>query len=118
MSQAGADHEVKHSPIVPEVVATVEAVGANVGHDPGDPSRGAAKLRFGMSERGLRDVRDGEVFVAHVGIAPSDAMSAATIRTRVLRNHLGTPLGSSTLRRSLAALLLGDLRMESLYTRG
>jgi hypothetical protein len=41
----------------------------------------------------------------YVGIAPSDAMSAATIRTRVLHNHLGNPLGSSTLRRSLAALL-------------
>lgn len=43
--------------------------------------------------------------LAYLGIAPNAASSAATIRSRMLGNHLGNALGSSTLRRGLAALL-------------
>jgi hypothetical protein len=43
--------------------------------------------------------------LVYVGIAPKDRSSAQTIRTRVLSKHLGSALGSSTLRRALAAFL-------------
>ena len=41
----------------------------------------------------------------YVGIAPSRASSRATVRSRVLGNHIGGNLAASTFRRSLAALL-------------
>jgi len=41
----------------------------------------------------------------YVGIAPSRASSRATLRSRVLGNHIGGNLAASTFRRSLAALL-------------
>jgi hypothetical protein len=41
----------------------------------------------------------------YVGIARSSAMSRATLRTRVVGNHLRGTTGQSTLRRTLAALL-------------
>jgi hypothetical protein len=43
--------------------------------------------------------------LAYIGIAPNAASSQSTIRSRMLGNHLGNALGSSTLRRGLAALL-------------
>ncbi len=46
-----------------------------------------------------------DVGLLYIGIAPNGASSSATIRSRILTNHLGNALGSSTLRRSLAALL-------------
>jgi hypothetical protein len=46
-----------------------------------------------------------ELGLLYVGIAPNNAESGATIRSRILENHLGNALGSSTLRRGLAALL-------------
>lgn|SRR5829696_904501 len=42
----------------------------------------------------------------YVGIAPRDERSKATLRSRIRRQHLGGTIGSSTFRRSLAALLL------------
>jgi GIY-YIG catalytic domain-containing protein len=42
----------------------------------------------------------------YVGIAPKDADSKATLRSRVRGQHLGGNIGSSTFRQSLAALLL------------
>ena len=42
----------------------------------------------------------------YVGIAPSTAQSRASLRSRVLRQHIGGNIGSSTFRQSLAALLL------------
>ena len=42
----------------------------------------------------------------YVGIAPSSASSGARLRSRVLSGHLGENTGASTLRRSLAALLI------------
>src|SRR5215217_3856392 len=44
-------------------------------------------------------------YLLYVGIAPSRATSRATLRSRVLGNHIGGNLAASTLRRSLAALL-------------
>lgn len=41
----------------------------------------------------------------YVGIAPSRATSSATLRSRLLGQHIGGNVGSSTFRRSLAALL-------------
>lgn len=41
----------------------------------------------------------------YIGISPRDDHSAETLRTRILNRHGGSSLSSSTLRRSLAALL-------------
>lgn len=41
----------------------------------------------------------------YVGIAPKDARSKATLRSRIRGQHLGGNIGSSTFRQSLAALL-------------
>jgi hypothetical protein len=46
-----------------------------------------------------------ELRLLYVGIAPKDATSNETLRTRVLKKHLGAGLAGSTFRRSLAALL-------------
>jgi len=47
----------------------------------------------------------GEGGLAYVGIAPNGKRSSASIRSRVLGDHLGNAIGSSTLRRGLAAFL-------------
>jgi hypothetical protein len=44
----------------------------------------------------------------YVGIAPKDAKSMATLRSRIRGQHLGGNIGSSTFRQSLAALLLEE----------
>jgi hypothetical protein len=44
----------------------------------------------------------------YVGIAPKDAQSKATLRSRIRGQHLGGNIGSSTFRQSLAALLFED----------
>jgi len=46
-----------------------------------------------------------ELGLVYVGIAPKDSLSKETIRSRILSKHLGNALGSSTLRRGLAAFL-------------
>ena len=48
---------------------------------------------------------DSPPHLLYVGIAPSRASSSATLRSRVLGNHVGGNLAASTFRRSLAALL-------------
>jgi hypothetical protein len=52
----------------------------------------------------------------YVGIAPKDASSAQSIRTRILEKHLGSALGSSTLRRALAAFLWEPRRWHPCVT--
>jgi hypothetical protein len=47
----------------------------------------------------------GEGGLAYVGIAPNGERSSASIRSRVRGDHLGAAIGSSTLRRGLAAFL-------------
>jgi hypothetical protein len=49
--------------------------------------------------------KDSGLRLLYVGIAPSRASSSATLRSRVLGQHVGGNLASSTFRRSLAALL-------------
>ena len=44
----------------------------------------------------------------YVGIAPKDARSQTTLRSRVRDQHLGGNIGSSTFRQSLAALVFED----------
>jgi hypothetical protein len=46
-----------------------------------------------------------ELELLYVGIAPNGATSKATLRSRLVRNHIRGTTGQSTLRRSLAALL-------------
>jgi hypothetical protein len=48
---------------------------------------------------------EAEIELLYVGIAPRNAASPATLRSRVLGQHLGGNIGSSTFRQSLAALL-------------
>jgi hypothetical protein len=48
----------------------------------------------------------------YVGISPGSASSSQTIRSRVLNNHLRGNLGSSTFRKTLAALLLQELDLH------
>ncbi|TFV47789.1 GIY-YIG nuclease family protein [Blastococcus sp. TF02A_35] len=52
----------------------------------------------------------------YVGIAPSRTTSRSTLRSRVLGNHAGGNTGSSTLRRSLAALLTGSQGYRTRWT--
>lgn len=49
--------------------------------------------------------RKADLGLLYVGIAPNSATSQQTLRSRVLKNHLGGNTGSSTFRFSLAALL-------------
>jgi hypothetical protein len=45
------------------------------------------------------------LWLAYIGIAPRNTTSRETVRSRVLTKHLGRALGSSTLRRALAAVM-------------
>lgn len=53
----------------------------------------------------LSPVAGRDEWLLYIGIAPGRASSKQTVRTRVLGNHLGGNLGSSTFRLTLAALL-------------
>ncbi|WP_222195369.1 GIY-YIG nuclease family protein [Modestobacter italicus] len=52
----------------------------------------------------------------YVGIAPNGAASQATLRSRVVGDHIRGTTGSSTLRRSLAALLSEQQGWRSRWT--
>lgn len=54
--------------------------------------------------------------LVYIGIAPRNATSAATIRSRVLGDHLRGPIGSSTLRRALTAVMWGEKRWRPFTT--
>lgn len=55
------------------------------------------------------------VDLGYIGIAPSGPKSESSLRSRVVKNHLDGNLAVSTLRRSLAALLLDSpLELEPL----
>jgi hypothetical protein len=75
-------------------------------------TRSARRLR--LVARGSRPPPDGprssapgraDSAVVVVGIAPKDAESKETLRSRILKKHSALGLANSTLRRSLAALL-------------
>ncbi len=53
----------------------------------------------------------------YVGIAPRDAKSSATLKSRIVGNHLGGNTGSSTFRLALAALLIDTLRLTPHRTK-
>jgi hypothetical protein len=52
----------------------------------------------------------------YVGIAPNGTASKSTLRSRVVGNHIRGTTGSSTLRRSLAALLSDQQGWQSRWT--
>ncbi|MCW2583999.1 MAG: hypothetical protein JWQ53_2789 [Klenkia sp.] len=56
------------------------------------------------------------VQLLYVGIAPSGSTSQATLRSRVVGDHIRGTTGSSTLRRSLAALLSEQQGWHSRWT--
>ncbi|WP_131801534.1 GIY-YIG nuclease family protein [Klenkia brasiliensis] len=56
------------------------------------------------------------VQLLYVGIAPNGPTSAATLRSRVVGDHIRGTTGSSTLRRSLAALLVEQQGWRSRWT--
>jgi hypothetical protein len=55
--------------------------------------------------------RDKALALFYVGIAPRDAKSSATLKSRIVKNHLGGNTGSSTFRFALAALLMEALQL-------
>ena len=59
---------------------------------------------------------DGEHELLYVGIARSGPSSRATLRSRVMGNHVGGTTGQSTLRRSLASLLYEQEGWRSRFT--
>jgi hypothetical protein len=59
---------------------------------------------------------DGEHELLYVGIARSGPSSRATLRSRVVGNHVGGTTGQSTLRRSLASLLYEQQDWRSRFT--
>ena|SRR5258706_5185815 len=61
------------------------------------------------SERGLG--------LVYVGIAPSGLGGKSTLRSRVLGNHLNGNIAASTLRLSLASLLIADLSLVPVKKR-
>jgi hypothetical protein len=52
-----------------------------------------------------------ELDLLYVGIAPSGPKSKSTLRSRVIGNHMRGNIAASTLRRTLAALLLDKLAL-------
>ncbi|MBA3370494.1 MAG: hypothetical protein H0T96_03455 [Thermoleophilaceae bacterium] len=62
-----------------------------------DDALPAVPLSPHPTEPGLR--------LLYVGVAPRDAASQETLRSRALKKHVGSGLAGSTFRRSLAALL-------------
>jgi hypothetical protein len=50
----------------------------------------------------------------YIGIAPSGTSSTATLSSRVVGNHMRGNIAASTLRRTLAALLLDELKLTPL----
>jgi hypothetical protein len=59
---------------------------------------------------------DGEHELVYVGIARSGPSSRATLRSRVVGNHIRGTTGQSTLRRSLASLLYEREGWQSRFT--
>lgn len=71
---------------------------------------GAGELSDGLGE----DLPAGRIYVGQAGAASSRAglPSASTLRSRVTGDHLGGRVRSSTLRRTLASVLLVPLRLD------
>lgn len=76
---------------------------------------GAQALSTGL---GL-GLRPGRIYVGQAGAASSRAgiPSASTLRSRIGRNHLGGKIRNSTLRRTLASILLAPLALDLVGSR-
>ena len=61
--------------------------------------------------------REEDLELFYVGIAPRDARSSATLKSRIVGNHVGRNTGSSTFRFALAALLIDTLRLTPHRTK-
>jgi hypothetical protein len=61
--------------------------------------------------------RDETLQLFYIGIAPKDSRSSATLKSRIVENHLRGNTGSSTFRFALAALLMDTLRFTPHQTR-
>ncbi len=59
---------------------------------------------------------DAELDLLYVGIAPSGPTSGSTLRSRVVGNHMRGNIAASTLRRTLAALLIDELALKPIKT--
>jgi hypothetical protein len=64
----------------------------------------------GVPRRPHPTAKDFDLF--YVGISPVRNGSDATLRTRIIRNHLRGNIGGSTFRFTLAALLLDEIRLK------
>ena len=60
---------------------------------------------------------DDSLHLFYVGIAPARPTSSATLRSRIVGNHLSGNTGASTFRFTLAALLMEDLRFTPQQTK-
>jgi hypothetical protein len=78
-------------------------------------AEGAEALSVGLG----MPVSAGHIYVGQAGAASSLAHlpSASTLRSRIGRNHLGGKVRNSTLRRTLASVLLAPLALELLGPR-
>lgn len=63
------------------------------------------------------ELPSGESGLLYVGLAPRDTNSAATLRSRILNQHVGGTVGSSTFRRVLASFLWEDFGWHPQVTR-
>lgn len=59
--------------------------------------------------------RVGEYWLLYVGTAPANLRSKSTLQTR-LNDHVYGPISKSTLRRTLAALLKSELKLQAVKT--
>ncbi len=129
-----AERSSHRPPAEAEVLDIEEVIGA-LSADPVDPIRARATPKAGgvpavhglyawWTERGSVPGVPGNphprlrrLDLLYVGIAPKDASSASNLRKRVVSQHLSGNTGSSTLRLTLAALLLEPLHLSPVRTK-
>ena len=58
-----------------------------------------------------------DVGLLYVGVSPRDARSSQKLRGRVVNNHIGGNIGSSTFRFVLASLLMDELSLKPFRTK-
>src|SRR5437899_3152638 len=54
---------------------------------------------------------EGNLSLVYIGIAPRNPLKRSTLRSRIVRNHLKGNIAASTLRLSLASLLVKELSL-------
>jgi len=101
--------------VTSDVVAGLQQTPVPLSRATADPADGGVPAERGLyawwaSARALPGIDGpphpgGELELLYVGIAPNGPGSKATLRSRLVGNHIRGTTGQSTLRRSLAALL-------------